>query len=305
MLWGCWQQVSQPHLHFDSGTKERALVSGSKKRIFDLQAASAVLPLWLQVCPAQVSMSPCHECRSNTRRSPSLLRQGRLYEPSLLFTIARAYGLPYLGLGFLKLASDILNFAGPLLLSLLIRYGALMWPGMFILQLLACLMISNSWHCRYLSSEEADPDYEGCRPEGSLAESGAACTGQKPVPNSGWLPATSSPLFGYLCAVALGLTSLLKVCAGSCPCKHFCMQVRSSMFSMQTASDLMSVLSGTANAICSQVQTSPHVKSDLLCAAGAGAPQLSLQLPAGPAVLQTTSSHHLHRLQEDAPGQRC
>eukprot|EP00891_Asterochloris_glomerata_P003413 jgi/Astpho2/3413/e_gw1.00054.14.1_t len=42
---------------------------------------------------------------------------GRLYEPSLLFTIARAYGLPYLGLGFLKLGSDILNLAGPLLLT--------------------------------------------------------------------------------------------------------------------------------------------------------------------------------------------
>ena len=136
---------------------------------------------------------------------------GNLHEPSLLFTIARAYGLPYIGLGFLKLAGDILNFAGPLLLSALIRYGALMWPGTFILQLLACLMKSTSWHCRYLSSEEADPDYAGCRPEDSLAGSRTACTGQQAVPNSSWLPATSSPLFGYLCAVALGLTSLLKV----------------------------------------------------------------------------------------------
>ena len=66
---------------------------------------------------------------------------GRLYEPSLLFTIARAYGLPYLGLGFLKLASDILNFAGPLLLSALIRYGALMRPCIFVLPLLACWMM--------------------------------------------------------------------------------------------------------------------------------------------------------------------
>lgn len=136
---------------------------------------------------------------------------GRLYEPSLLFTIARAYGLPYLGLGFLKLGSDILNLAGPLLLSALIRCGDLMWPLMFILQLLACLMISTSWQYRYLSSEEAAPDYEGCRPEDGLAGSGSACTGQQAVSNSGWLPATGSPLFGYLCAVALGLTSLLKV----------------------------------------------------------------------------------------------
>ena len=50
---------------------------------------------------------------------------------------------------------------------------------------------------------------------------------------------------------------------------------------------------------------SAHMKSDLLCAGGAGAPQLSLQLPAGLAGLQTASSRHLHCLQEDAPGQRC
>ena len=37
---------------------------------------------------------------------------GRLHQPSLLLALARAYGRPYLWLGLLKLANDVLNFTG-------------------------------------------------------------------------------------------------------------------------------------------------------------------------------------------------
>ena len=43
-------------------------------------------------------------------------------EPSLLRAILAAYGRPYLSLGVLKAASDALNFAGPMLLNLLLRH---------------------------------------------------------------------------------------------------------------------------------------------------------------------------------------
>eukprot|EP00884_Botryococcus_braunii_P005633 jgi/Botrbrau1/15070/Bobra.0286s0003.1 len=53
----------------------------------------------------------------------------KVYHPSLFWTIARAYGMTYLGLGILKFVGDSLNFAGPLLLNLLLKYldGAVHW----------------------------------------------------------------------------------------------------------------------------------------------------------------------------------
>ena len=45
-----------------------------------------------------------------------------MVQPSLLKALYRAYGLPYLLLGIIKLINDILGFAGPLLLNVLIRY---------------------------------------------------------------------------------------------------------------------------------------------------------------------------------------
>ena len=43
-------------------------------------------------------------------------------QPSLLKVLFKAYGWQYLALGILKLANDILNFAGPLLLNALVQY---------------------------------------------------------------------------------------------------------------------------------------------------------------------------------------
>lgn len=51
-------------------------------------------------------------------------RAGGGAQPSLLRAIVGAYGRPYLWLGLLKLAGDALNFAGPLLLNLLLRHLA-------------------------------------------------------------------------------------------------------------------------------------------------------------------------------------
>lgn len=45
-------------------------------------------------------------------------------DPSLLRAIVAAFGWPYFRLGLLKLAGDSLNFAGPLLLNLLLRHLA-------------------------------------------------------------------------------------------------------------------------------------------------------------------------------------
>ena len=40
-------------------------------------------------------------------------KTGKLHQASLLWTIARILGWPYLALGLIKLINDILNFAGP------------------------------------------------------------------------------------------------------------------------------------------------------------------------------------------------
>ncbi|KAK9791817.1 hypothetical protein WJX73_008914 [Symbiochloris irregularis] len=58
-------------------------------------------------------------------RTKQLLRppvKGAELQPSLLSAVFATYGWPYLALGLLKLGSDALNFAGPLLLNQLILY---------------------------------------------------------------------------------------------------------------------------------------------------------------------------------------
>lgn len=57
-------------------------------------------------------------------------------DPSLLRAIAAAYGRQYLLLGLLKLAGDSLNFAGPLLLNLIMRHLAAKPGGAVTLRLL-------------------------------------------------------------------------------------------------------------------------------------------------------------------------
>ncbi len=97
--------------------------------------------------------------------------KGHMVQPSLLKALYKAYGLPYLLLGIIKLVNDILNFAGPLLLNVLIRY--LETP-----------------------SEPFDSDAQ------------KAASGHPWRP---WLPQPDSLAFGLLCAGLLGITSLIKV----------------------------------------------------------------------------------------------
>ena len=98
--------------------------------------------------------------------------RGHMVQPSLLKALFKAYGLPYLFLGIIKLVNDILNFAGPLLLNVLIRY--LETP-----------------------SEPFDLDPH------------KAATGNH---RRSWLPQPDSLAFGLCCAGLLGITSLIKVC---------------------------------------------------------------------------------------------
>ena len=46
------------------------------------------------------------------RKDQVTVESGRLRQPSLLLALAEAYGRPYLLLGVLKLANDVLNFTG-------------------------------------------------------------------------------------------------------------------------------------------------------------------------------------------------
>ena len=98
--------------------------------------------------------------------------KGRIVQPSLLRALYKAYGLPYLLLGFIKLVNDILNFAGPLLLNVLIRYL------------------------------ETPPDEDE-----SLLVLGSH---EMPLWRR-WWPQLDSLAFGLLCAGLLGVTSLIKV----------------------------------------------------------------------------------------------
>ncbi len=95
-----------------------------------------------------------------------------MVQPSLLKALSKAYGLPYLFLGIIKLVNDILNFAGPLLLNVLIRY--LETP---------------------LQPFDLDPHKAA---KGHHWRS--------------WLPQPDSLAFGLCCAGLLGITSLIKVC---------------------------------------------------------------------------------------------
>ncbi len=96
-----------------------------------------------------------------------------MVQPSLLKALFKAYGLPYLLLGIIKLVNDILNFAGPLLLNVLIRYLE-------------------------TTSEPFDLD----------PHKAAKGNHQRPW----WLPQPDSLAFGLCCAGLLGITSLIKVC---------------------------------------------------------------------------------------------
>ena len=98
--------------------------------------------------------------------------QGCVVQPSLLKALYKAYGLPYLLLGIIKLINDILSFAGPLLLNVLIRYL------------------------------EAAP---------READTAALSRLPDPEWRWHWLPQPDSLAFGLLCAALLGVTSLIKV----------------------------------------------------------------------------------------------
>ena len=99
--------------------------------------------------------------------------KGQLVQPSLLKALYKAYGFPYLLLGLIKLINDILNFAGPLLLNMLIQYL------------------------------ETPPDEPHSAP--GLDSHGP--------PWRHWVPQLDSLAFGLLCAGLLGVTSLIKVAA--------------------------------------------------------------------------------------------
>ncbi|KAL0053237.1 hypothetical protein WJX82_002974 [Trebouxia sp. C0006] len=102
--------------------------------------------------------------------------RGHMVQPSLLKALSKAYGLPYLLLGIIKLVNDILNFAGPLLLNVLIRY--LETP-----------------------SEPFDLD----------PHKAAKGDHQRPW----WLPQPDTLAFGLCCAGLLGITSLIKAVLNS------------------------------------------------------------------------------------------
>lgn len=101
--------------------------------------------------------------------------KGRVVQPSLLKALYRAYGFPYLLLGIIKLINDILGFAGPLLLNVLIRY---------------------------LETPPRGTDM-ALQPGSSSPDS--------PEWRWHWLPKPDSLGFGLLCAALLGVTSLVKV----------------------------------------------------------------------------------------------
>lgn len=103
-------------------------------------------------------------------------------QPSLLRAIVAAYGRPYFWLGVLKLAGDALNFAGPLLLNLLLRHLA------------------------------AAPALHGSHPSSSHpSSSGSHAAGSRVLSLLGWHADVAAPAFGYACAAALAGSLVLKV----------------------------------------------------------------------------------------------
>lgn len=120
-----------------------------------------------------VSITPyCLFTQEQQSQAVKSAEQGRVVQPSLLKALYKAYGLPYLLLGIIKLVNDILGFAGPLLLNVLIRY---------------------------LETPPHEPD-------------AAALLGSPdPGWRWHWPPQPDSLGFGLLCAALLGVTSLVKV----------------------------------------------------------------------------------------------
>ncbi|DBA85738.1 TPA: hypothetical protein ACH3X1_005304 [Trebouxia sp. C0004] len=101
--------------------------------------------------------------------------RGHIVQPLLLKALFKAYGLPYLFLGIIKLVNDILNFAGPLLLNVLIRY---------------------------LETPPAPFDFDPQKAaKGNYWRS--------------WLPQPDSLAFGLGCAGLLGITNLIKAVLNS------------------------------------------------------------------------------------------
>jgi hypothetical protein len=52
------------------------------------------------------------QAQERSRAAQASIRKGNIIQPSLLRALARAYGMPYLALGVIKLVNDLLNFAG-------------------------------------------------------------------------------------------------------------------------------------------------------------------------------------------------
>jgi hypothetical protein len=110
-------------------------------------------------------------------------------EPSLLRAIIASYGRPYFLLGLLKAAGDALNFAGPLLLNLLLRH---------------------------LAARGGSSHGSG----GSGSSSGSDVASGDALRLLGWQADVGAPAFGYACAALLAGSLVLKVRAW-CAC-HAC-----------------------------------------------------------------------------------
>ena len=78
----------------------------------------------LFVLPPALEPAACGQRLWAAWRREEARRGGGPRPPSLLRAVVAAWGRPYLALGLLKLAGDSLNFAGPLLLNLLLRHLA-------------------------------------------------------------------------------------------------------------------------------------------------------------------------------------
>lgn len=132
------------------------------------------VPRFLQTCLPSSPQPPQEQERA--------LRAGSGTQPSLLRAIVAAYGRPYFWLGLLKLAGDALNFAGPLLLNLLLRH----------------LAAAPAQHTNSPSFSDAN-------------RSGSSGGGSSILSLLGWHADVAEPGFGYACAAALAGSLVLKV----------------------------------------------------------------------------------------------
>ena len=170
-------------------------ITGASFKLAPVLSADMKLPEMLSTAAfpfeAEIFVLAYHACASTDSACLSQEQQaktvetaekGRIVQPSLLKALYKAYGLPYLLLGIIKLVNDILSFAGPVLLNVLIRY-----------------------------LETPSEPFEsgiGKAADGQNQWAGKAANGHHQGP---WLPATDSLAFGLCCAGLLGLTSLVKV----------------------------------------------------------------------------------------------